>query len=151
MLQYEIFLPPPARLFSLHIINMSNFSRSQIIFADFFTLIFSPLKNKKKKNRRLFLHKINHQHRIVHYLVSSISNLLIPRLRRIHYDMDAKQHEKLPGKPERKIKRQTIQQIVHQKVIPFFLVFYYTSNMPEKLSFQIFLRIFFSILDLQNS
>lgn len=53
-------------------------------------------------------------------LVCSIHNFLIPRFLRLHYDMDSKRHEKLPDKHERKIKRQTIQQTVHQKVVPVF-------------------------------
>lgn len=56
----------------------------------------------------------------MYHLVSDISNFLIPLFRRIHYDMGAKQHEELPVKPERQIKRQTIQQTMHQQVVPIF-------------------------------
>lgn len=56
----------------------------------------------------------------MYHLVSDISNFLIPLFRRIHYDMGAKQHEKLPVKPERQIERQTIQQAMHQQVVPIF-------------------------------
>ena len=49
----------------------------------------------------------------------SVENLT-PLFRRIHYDMGAKQHEELPVKPERQIKRQTIQQTMHQQVVPIF-------------------------------
>ena len=34
--------------------------------------------------------------------------------------MGAKQHEELPVKPECQIKRQTIQQAMHQQVVPIF-------------------------------
>ena len=56
----------------------------------------------------------------MHRLVNSIPNLLIPRLRRIYHDMDTKQHEELPGEPEHQIERQTIQQAMHQQVVPIF-------------------------------
>ena len=56
----------------------------------------------------------------MYHLVSDISNFLIPLFRRIHYDMGAKQHEELPVKPECQIKRQTIQQAMHQQVVPIF-------------------------------
>lgn len=93
-------------------------TRSDYFCGFFYTYFFRPPKTKKRKSRRLFLHKINQQHSVMYYLVNSISNLFVPRLRRIYHDMDTKQHEELPDKPEHNVKRQTIQQAVHYQMIP---------------------------------
>lgn len=86
----------------------------------FLHLFFSPSESKKRRAEGSSLHKIYQQHRVMYYLVSNISNFLISSFCRIHYDMGAKQHEELPVKPERQIKRQTIQQTMHQQMIPVF-------------------------------
>lgn len=47
MLQYEIFLPSPVRLFSFHIINMPNFSQVRLFLRIFLHLFFRSPKTKK--------------------------------------------------------------------------------------------------------
>ena len=99
-------------------------------FCGFFYTYFFALQ-KKRRAEGSSLHKIYQQHHVMYHLVSNISNFLIPLFRRIHYDMGTKQHEKLPVKPERQIERQTIQQAMHQQMIPIF-----TLRFGDKINLQ---------------
>ena len=115
---FSFSFAPPAHLFSLHIINMPNFFQVRLFLRIFLHLFFRPPKKRRAEGSSL--HKIYKQHHVMYHLVSDISNFLVPLFRRIHYDMGTKQHEKLPVKPERQIERQTIQQTMHQQMIPVF-------------------------------